>query len=97
MLVRGGLFAFSVEAHDGPEDFVLRESRRYAHSEAYVAVGWMLPGFRCCRSSAKRHSYGSRQADQGADCRCAQGIDATSDHYLFLFGGGDVLRSSSSM
>lgn len=36
MLARGGLFAFSVEAHDGPEDFVLRDSRRYAHGEGYV-------------------------------------------------------------
>jgi len=36
MLAAGGLFAFSVEAHDGPEDFVLRPSRRYAHGEAYV-------------------------------------------------------------
>lgn len=32
----GGVFAFSVEAHDGPEDFALRPSRRYAHSESYV-------------------------------------------------------------
>lgn len=32
----GGLFAFSVEHHAGPRDFVLRESRRYAHSEGYV-------------------------------------------------------------
>ncbi len=36
MLTPGGLFAFSVEAHDGPEDFVLRPSRRYAHSESYL-------------------------------------------------------------
>jgi predicted TPR repeat methyltransferase len=35
-LAKGGFFAFSVEAHDGPEDFVLRPSRRYAHSEAYI-------------------------------------------------------------
>lgn len=33
-LVPGGLFCFSVEYHDGPEDFVLRPSRRYAHSQA---------------------------------------------------------------
>lgn len=33
-LLPGGLFAFSVERHAGPEDFVLRASRRYAHSEA---------------------------------------------------------------
>lgn len=35
-LKRGGLFAFSVERHDGSEDFVLRPSRRYAHSQAYL-------------------------------------------------------------
>ena len=35
-LKSGGLFAFSVERHPGPEDFVLRPSRRYAHSAAYV-------------------------------------------------------------
>ncbi|MGI6850882.1 methyltransferase domain-containing protein [Mesorhizobium sp. 1B3] len=32
----GGLFAFSVERHNGAEDFVLRPSRRYAHSQAYL-------------------------------------------------------------
>jgi predicted TPR repeat methyltransferase len=31
-----GLFAFSVEVHEGPEDFVLRPSRRYAHAENYL-------------------------------------------------------------
>jgi predicted TPR repeat methyltransferase len=36
MLAPGGLFAFSVEKHDGPEDFSLRETRRYVHSERYV-------------------------------------------------------------
>jgi len=36
MLVQNGLFAFSVEAHDGPEGFVLRASRRYAHSQDYL-------------------------------------------------------------
>lgn len=35
-LLPGGLFAFSVEKHCGPEDFVLRPSRRYAHSQAYL-------------------------------------------------------------
>lgn len=35
MMARGALFAFSVEAHDG-DGFVLRDSRRYAHSEGYV-------------------------------------------------------------
>jgi predicted TPR repeat methyltransferase len=32
----GGVFAFSTEAHAGPEDFVLRDSRRYAHAQAYL-------------------------------------------------------------
>jgi predicted TPR repeat methyltransferase len=35
-LAAGGVFAFSTEAHDGSEDFVLRPSRRYAHSESYL-------------------------------------------------------------
>lgn len=35
-LEAGGLFAFSVEAHDGAGDFALRDSRRYAHSETYL-------------------------------------------------------------
>lgn len=35
-LAPDGRFAFSVEAHDGPEPFLLRESRRYAHSEPYL-------------------------------------------------------------
>lgn len=35
-LVPGGTFAFSTEVHDGPEPLVLRESRRYAHSESYL-------------------------------------------------------------
>jgi predicted TPR repeat methyltransferase len=32
----GGLFAFSVEHHAARQDFVLRPSRRYAHSEIYL-------------------------------------------------------------
>lgn len=35
-LPAGGIFAFSVEEHPGEEDFVLRPSRRYAHSQAYL-------------------------------------------------------------
>lgn len=34
-LCGGGMFAFSVEKHDG-DGFVLRDSRRYAHSRAYL-------------------------------------------------------------
>ncbi|MGN6585224.1 MAG: methyltransferase domain-containing protein [Rhizobiaceae bacterium] len=36
MLRRHRLLAFSVERHDGPEDFILRPSRRYAHCRSYV-------------------------------------------------------------
>ncbi|MCO4318813.1 methyltransferase domain-containing protein [Phyllobacterium sp. 21LDTY02-6] len=36
ILERGGLFAFSVERHDGSDDMLLQESLRYAHSEAHV-------------------------------------------------------------
>jgi predicted TPR repeat methyltransferase len=32
----GGLFAFTVEKHDGAEPFVLRDTRRYAHGRSYV-------------------------------------------------------------
>ena len=41
----GGLFAFSVESHDGPQDVLLRPSRRYAHSEAYVRRVLSASGF----------------------------------------------------
>lgn len=36
MLSPGGIFAFSVERHDGPEAMALRATRRYAHSQAYL-------------------------------------------------------------
>ena len=35
-LSANGLFAFTAERHDGPDDYRLRESRRYAHSEDYL-------------------------------------------------------------
>jgi len=41
----GGVFAFSVERHDGDESFVLRESRRYAHSETYLRTALTASGF----------------------------------------------------
>jgi predicted TPR repeat methyltransferase len=40
----GGLFAFSLEGSDG-EDFVLRPSRRFAHSESYVQRLALASGF----------------------------------------------------
>jgi predicted TPR repeat methyltransferase len=36
LLVGDGLFAFSVEKQDAANGFALQQSRRYAHSEAYV-------------------------------------------------------------
>jgi predicted TPR repeat methyltransferase len=45
MLGPGGLFAFSVEKHAGGEDFGLRPSRRYAHSERYVRQAMDTAGF----------------------------------------------------
>mgnify|MGYP001036967986 CR=1 FL=1 len=36
LLLPGGHFAFSVELNEGPEEVVLRPSRRYAHSRGYV-------------------------------------------------------------
>lgn len=53
MLAAGGVFAFSVEAHDGPEDFVLRPSRRYAHQQAYVQR--LLDEDGCSLLSVERH------------------------------------------
>ncbi|MGD9914144.1 MAG: class I SAM-dependent methyltransferase [Rhizobiaceae bacterium] len=44
-LVTGGLFAFSVEVHDGAQDFALRPSRRYAHGEAYIRLLLAGQGF----------------------------------------------------
>jgi predicted TPR repeat methyltransferase len=32
----GGVFAFSVEEYEGPEDFILRTSGRYAHSRSGI-------------------------------------------------------------
>ncbi len=40
-----GLFAFSVERHEGPEPMVLRPSRRYAHCEAHVRELLARSGF----------------------------------------------------
>lgn len=36
LLAPGGLFAFSVEGFDAADGFALQQSRRYAHSEAYL-------------------------------------------------------------
>ncbi len=45
MLAPGGFFAFSVENHAGPEDLILRESRRYAQSRRYGAELLEASGF----------------------------------------------------
>jgi len=41
----GAIFAFSVESHDGPEEMVLRPSRRYAHSPAHIRALLGAAGF----------------------------------------------------
>ena len=41
----GGEFCFSVEAADGPEDWMLRMSLRYAHSEGYIRMLARQHGF----------------------------------------------------
>jgi predicted TPR repeat methyltransferase len=46
MLLPGGLFAFSVEKLDEADGFALRETRRYAHSQAYVERCLADAGFR---------------------------------------------------
>lgn len=46
MCRQGGLLAFSVERHTGPERLMLRPSRRYAHSEGYLRDLLAASGFR---------------------------------------------------
>ncbi|MCR5858321.1 class I SAM-dependent methyltransferase [Mesorhizobium sp. J428] len=46
MVVPGGLFAFSVEKLDEADGFALCETRRYAHSQAYVESCLSDAGFR---------------------------------------------------
>ncbi|MVA98488.1 methyltransferase domain-containing protein [Nitratireductor sp. CAU 1489] len=45
MLKPDGLFAFSVELHDGPEPMVLRPSRRFAHAPHHVRALLTRSGF----------------------------------------------------
>jgi predicted TPR repeat methyltransferase len=49
LLEPGGLYAFTVEAHDGPEDYALRPSLRYAHSETYLRRALAESGFEAPR------------------------------------------------
>lgn len=58
-LAAGGSFAFTTEAHDGP-GFALRESRRYAHSEAYLRGLLQAAGF------TARFSRAPLRMDRGA-------------------------------
>ena len=44
-LVPGGLFAFTLERHDGPEPMVLRSSLRYAHNEDATRTACRDAGF----------------------------------------------------
>jgi len=45
VLVPGGLFAFSVETHAGPEACVLRQSLRYAHAPGAALAALVAAGF----------------------------------------------------
>jgi len=45
ILSPGGVFAFTVESHDGPEPMALRSSKRYAHSERYIRDVLAASGF----------------------------------------------------
>lgn len=60
MLRPAGLFAFSVERHESDEDFVLRASRRFAHSEDYVldVLGWAKFEPVSVRTEIIRHDRG---------------------------------------
>jgi predicted TPR repeat methyltransferase len=60
MLKPGGLFAFSVEKHTGVEDFILRPSRRHAHSERYLRDLLAASGFvvRSLATEVIRHDRG---------------------------------------
>lgn len=49
LLEPGGLFAFTVEAHDGAEDYALRPSLRYAHSRDYLTRALAAAGFEVAR------------------------------------------------
>jgi predicted TPR repeat methyltransferase len=44
-LAGGGMFAFSVERHDGEDDFHLARSGRYAHSPRYIRALAQASGF----------------------------------------------------
>ncbi|WBL32778.1 methyltransferase domain-containing protein [Sinirhodobacter sp. HNIBRBA609] len=79
-LAPGGRFAFTVEAYEG-EGFVLRESRRYAHSEDYVCDLLARAGFEA------RIGRAVLRMDRGAPIeglivqavRAAQGVRRQSD------------------
>ncbi|WP_407492749.1 methyltransferase domain-containing protein [Pseudooceanicola sp. MF1-13] len=49
----GGHFAFTVEWHDGPEAYVLRDSRRYAHSRGAIAALLQTAGFEATIQTAQ--------------------------------------------
>ncbi|MFZ2099189.1 MAG: methyltransferase domain-containing protein [Oricola sp.] len=49
LLEPAGLFAFTVEAHDGAEDYAIQPSLRYAHSEGYLRRALAEAGFEIAR------------------------------------------------
>jgi predicted TPR repeat methyltransferase len=56
----GGEFCFTVEVHDGPGDWVLRPSLRYAHGEGYIRMLAGQHGF-----SVRRTARHPLRLDQG--------------------------------
>lgn len=57
----GGLFAFSLETHDGAEPLLLRHTLRYAHSEAAALADCAAHGFavRAARQTVLRFDAGA--------------------------------------
>jgi predicted TPR repeat methyltransferase len=85
VLLPGGLFLFSVEAHDGPEALVLRPSLRYAHSEEGLRDGLAMAGFdvvRLERADIRLDQgapivgfiFAARRRGDPDDCRSREGM-----------------------
>ena len=61
----GGVFCFSVELAPDEQDFVLRPSQRYAHSERYLRALALRHGFEIRSHAAPPDSRGPAPADPG--------------------------------
>ena len=61
LLEPNGLYAFTVEAHTGPEAYVLRPTRRYAHAQAHLAELLDQAGFEAGGGEDDRLGIGQLQ------------------------------------